>query len=456
MAIIQHQGDFITVLIEKSHYTHQDVANELGITADELHTILADPYANTKQLKAVYLSLKPTTTVVQRSLHELLVRIEVFAKMGDFEALLGTLSIFKKYQKAFNKLSAQISIADPELDAPATKKLQALLQKIKKAVQRINSQYDVFALLGWLGKADYAFLRISHFFYPIAIPPRVLMGLFLGLFFFVVLSFSLIITNTTHEKKSDQQELSDNQPAYKCHETICLSCGKCFEVACFEVALSCYNNQGVLSTQDQLRQTECIKILRADSCFAAGDFRKAAELYNELEDAIVIRYAKRKKALAELLITAQDQSIEEATAQIKQVDEALNNTAEELPQQAKESLKKLKKELEVTLKSQWEGSWNQEQSGKNGVIKGMVTIKFDPDFSHGSFTDEFAHNVRQHGELRNLEFNQDATEISGTWYNKSTQLEGRFFLKFNASRDYFKGYYTMPNSTKEYYWNGYK
>ncbi len=205
-----------------------------------------------------------------------------------------------------------------------------------------------------------------------------------------------------------------------------------------------------------MRQAECIKILRADSCFKAGNFKMALELYNELEDSVAIRYAKDKKILLVVLITQKEHSLEEASTQIQQVEKTLKESDGELSEKAEESLKKLKKELEKDLKSQWEGAWQQEQSGKNGIIKGLVTIKFDPDFSHGSFMDEFANNVRQEGELTELTFNQDATEISGNWYNKNTQLKGRFFLKFNATRDYFKGYYTMPNSDKEYYWNGYK
>ena len=453
---MQHQGDFIKILIEKSHYSHEEVAREIGISVDELHALLEFSNSDKAQLKAIYTFIKPATKAVREILKNLITKTEAYSKIGRFDDLQGTLSIFRKYQKETNSLSVESFIPSDE----STEEVDSLIQKIKKDIGRINSQYDVFDLLGWLNTTDYFFLQISRFFYPIAIPPRVLMGLFIALFLFLSLSFWLVSTIKTGEKKSDKEEVSEKQQEYACHETVCLSCGKCFEVECFESALSCYDNQISLSTTDKMRQTECIKILRADSCFAAGKFKMALELYNELEDSVAIRYSKEKKALLIVLIAqkehSKEYSLEEASTQIQQVDKTLQETEGELSEKAEESLKKLKKELEKELKSQWEGSWQQEQSGKNGVIKGLVTIKFDPDFSHGSFMDEFANNVRQEGELTELKFNQDATEISGNWYNKNTQLKGSFFLKFNATRDYFKGYYTMPNSDKEYYWNGYK
>jgi hypothetical protein len=236
---MQHQGDFIKVLIEKSHYSYEDVAKEIGTTNEEIHLLLDFPNANKTQLKAIYTFIKPDTTAVKQLLKTLITKTEAYFKIGRFEDLSATLSLFEKFQKETDSLSVESFVPDDE----STAKVDSLIQKIKKDIERIRSQYDIFSLLGWLNTTDYVFLQISKLLYPIVIPPRALLGVFIALFFLLSLSFGLISTLKTGEKKSDKEGISEKKQEYACHETVCLSCGKCFEVECFEVALSCYDNQ---------------------------------------------------------------------------------------------------------------------------------------------------------------------------------------------------------------------
>lgn len=118
--------------------------------------------------------------------------------------------------------------------------------------------------------------------------------------------------------------------------------------------------------------------------------------------------------------------------------------------------KHTKYDEDIEAKNQWQGIWEQKQSGSHGEITGTVHIIFNEKFTEASFVDKMPDGRIEEGELKHLIFTNNNRELSGTWKNFHSGLKGHFNLKLNSDKNRFEGYYTMGNNSTKYYWKGIK